>query len=167
MSSFTDSADSSSYGCTAQFVPWPPYTSSSIISYFSQLSSSSLFLRDVLHQLAVHPPIGLLAFPPCLHSFIWIRCSSIRVTWPAHCSRLNLVTSHISSSLHSSCSELSSGMYCRVKWLSTDVSEVRTASIIIPEDNSEHHTRRRENLKSHNDKNVRLSMWKAAFRVLG
>jgi hypothetical protein len=28
------------------------------------------------------------------------------------------------------CSELSSGMYCRVKWLSTDVSEVRTASII-------------------------------------
>jgi hypothetical protein len=64
------------------------------------------------------------------------------------------------------CSELSSGIYCRVKWLSTDVSEVRTASIIrdewslksvdnqftrqyIPEDNSEHHTRRRENLKSH------------------
>jgi hypothetical protein len=47
--------------------------------------------------------------------------------------------------------------------LSTDVSEVLTASIIrdetsfdnyftrqnIPEDNSEHHTRRRENLKSH------------------
>jgi hypothetical protein len=32
------------------------------------------------------------------------------------------------------CSELSSGMYCRVKWLSTDVSEVRTASIIIPDD---------------------------------
>jgi hypothetical protein len=28
------------------------------------------------------------------------------------------------------CSELSSGIYCRVKWLSTDVSEVRTASII-------------------------------------
>jgi hypothetical protein len=27
-------------------------------------------------------------------------------------------------------SELSSGIYCRVKWLSTDVSEVRTASII-------------------------------------
>jgi hypothetical protein len=26
--------------------------------------------------------------------------------------------------------ELSSGIYCRVKWLSTDVSEVRTASII-------------------------------------
>jgi hypothetical protein len=58
------------------------------------------------------------------------------------------------------CSELSYGMYCRVKWLSTDVSELRTASIIIPddnhftrqyipEDNSEHHTRRRENLKSH------------------
>jgi hypothetical protein len=54
-------------------------------------------------------------------------------------------------------------MYCHVKWLSTDVSEVRTASIIrddetsvdnhftrqyIQEDNSEHHTRRRENLKS-------------------
>jgi hypothetical protein len=56
------------------------------------------------------------------------------------------------------CSELSSGLYCRVKWLSTDVSEVRTASIIRdnhftrhynPEDSSEHHTRRRENLKSH------------------
>jgi hypothetical protein len=28
------------------------------------------------------------------------------------------------------CSELSSGLYCHVKWLSTDVSEVRTASII-------------------------------------
>jgi hypothetical protein len=26
------------------------------------------------------------------------------------------------------CSELSSGIYCRVKWLSTDISEVRTAS---------------------------------------
>jgi hypothetical protein len=77
------------------------------------------------------------------------------------------------------CSELSSGLYCRVKWLSTDVSEVRTASIIRdeyftfsslmmeavrtsetsvdnqftrqynPKDSSEHHTRRRENLKSH------------------
>jgi hypothetical protein len=31
------------------------------------------------------------------------------------------------------CSELSSGIYCRVKWLSTDVSEVRTASIIRDE----------------------------------
>jgi hypothetical protein len=31
------------------------------------------------------------------------------------------------------CSELSSGMYCRVKWLSTDVSEVCTASIIRDE----------------------------------
>jgi hypothetical protein len=31
------------------------------------------------------------------------------------------------------CSELSSGLYCRVKWLSTDVSEVRTASIIRDE----------------------------------
>jgi hypothetical protein len=51
------------------------------------------------------------------------------------------------------CSELSSGIYCRVQWLSTGVWEVRTASIIgdeyIPEDNSEHHTSRRENLKSH------------------
>jgi hypothetical protein len=36
--------------------------------------------------------------------------------------------------------------------LSTDVSGVRTASIIRdhPEDSSEHNTRRRENLKSHN-----------------
>jgi hypothetical protein len=63
-------------------------------------------------------------------------------------------------------------MYCRVKYLSTDVSEVRTASIIalmmeaartsetsvdnyftrqyIPEDKSELHTRCRENLKFHN-----------------
>jgi hypothetical protein len=31
------------------------------------------------------------------------------------------------------CSELSSGLYCRVKRLSTDVSEVRTASIIRDE----------------------------------
>jgi hypothetical protein len=69
-------------------------------------------------------------------------------------------------------SDLSSGMYCRVKLLSTDVSESRAASIIramimeaahtsemsvdnyftrhyIPEDKSEFHTRRRENLKSH------------------
>jgi hypothetical protein len=38
---------------------------------------------------------------------------------------------------NSSCSELSSGLYCRVKWLYN------------PEDSSEHHTRRRENLKSH------------------
>jgi hypothetical protein len=38
------------------------------------------------------------------------------------------------------CSELSSEMYCRVKWLHGQY---------IPEDNSEHHTRRRENLKSH------------------
>jgi hypothetical protein len=42
-------------------------------------------------------------------------------------------------------------LYCRVKWLSTDVSEVCTASIISDdgEHSSEHHTRRRENLKSH------------------
>jgi hypothetical protein len=32
------------------------------------------------------------------------------------------------------CSELSSGIYCRVKLLSTDVSEVRTASIIPARD---------------------------------
>jgi hypothetical protein len=32
----------------------------------------------------------------CLHG---IRCSSIRMTWAAHCSRLNLITSDISSSL--------------------------------------------------------------------
>jgi hypothetical protein len=57
------------------------------------------------------------------------------------------------------------GTYCLhnqgwvVKWLSTDVSEVRTASETSvdnhftrqynPDDSSEHHTRRRENLKSH------------------
>jgi hypothetical protein len=68
-------------------------------------------------------------------------------------------------------------MYCRVKQLSTDVSEVRAASIIarmmkaartsetsadnyftrqyIPEDKSEVHTRRRENFKSHDAKCVR------------
>jgi hypothetical protein len=60
------------------------------------------------------------------------------------------VTMYPNNDLSSRCSELSSGLYCRIKWLSTDVSEVRTASIIRddPEDNSEHHTRRRENLKS-------------------
>jgi hypothetical protein len=71
-----------------------------------------------------------------------------------------------------SCSSDSSWMYCRVlNWMSTDVSEVHAASIIrtmmeaahtsetsvdiqlrtwqyIPEE-SELHTRRRENLKSH------------------
>jgi hypothetical protein len=35
------------------------------------------------------------------------------------------------------CSELSSGMYCLVKWLSTDVSEARTASIIRDDDSSQ------------------------------
>jgi hypothetical protein len=35
------------------------------------------------------------------------------------------------------CSELSSGIYFRVKWLSTDVSEVRTAS--IPDDGGSTH----------------------------
>jgi hypothetical protein len=53
------------------------------------------------------------------------------------------------------CSELSSGMYCRVK--SGMMEAVRTSETsvgnyfrrqYIPEDNSEHHTRRRENLKS-------------------
>jgi hypothetical protein len=65
------------------------------------------------------------------------------------------------SATFNSCSELSSGIYCRVKRLSADVSEVRTASTsetsvdnhftrqYIPEDNSEHHIRRRENLKSY------------------
>jgi hypothetical protein len=59
-------------------------------------------------------------------------------------------------------SELSSGLYCHVKRLSTDVSEVmeevRTSETSVDnlftwqynaEDSSEHHTRRRENLKSH------------------
>jgi hypothetical protein len=55
-----------------------------------------------------------------------------------------------------SCSELSSGLYCRVKWLSMEA--VRTSETSVdshftpqynPEDSSEHHTRRRENLKSH------------------
>jgi hypothetical protein len=67
-------------------------------------------------------------------------------------------------------SELSSGMYCRVKQLSTDVSEVRTASIVIipddnyftrqyiPEENSELHTRRRENLKSQIQNEDRLQL---------
>jgi hypothetical protein len=59
-------------------------------------------------------------------------------------------------------SELSSGLYCRVEWLSTDVSEVRTASIIRDdEDSSEHHTRRRENLKSHITKEIFMfSVWR-------
>jgi hypothetical protein len=49
------------------------------------------------------------------------------------------------------CSELSSGIYCRVKWLSTDSEtsvEKNLTRQYIPEDNSELHTRRRENLKS-------------------
>jgi hypothetical protein len=37
---------------------------------------------------------------------------------------------NLSNKFHIVCSELSSGIYCRVKLLSTDVSEVRTASII-------------------------------------
>jgi hypothetical protein len=49
---------------------------------------------------------------------------------------------------HKICSELSSGMYCCVKQLSeTSVDNYFTWQY-IPEDNSEHHTRRRENLKS-------------------
>jgi hypothetical protein len=52
---------------------------------------------------------------------------NIRVVLIKHY-RFNVITT---------CSELSSGIYCRVKLLSTDVSEVRTASI-IPDDNSEH-----------------------------
>jgi hypothetical protein len=59
------------------------------------------------------------------------------------------------------CSELSSGIYCHVKLFSTEVSimeAVRTSETsvdnhftrqYIPEDNSEHHTRRRDKLKSH------------------
>jgi hypothetical protein len=71
------------------------------------------------------------------------------------------------------CSELFFGIYCRVKLLSTDVSEVRTVSIIretsvdkhftrqyIPEDNSEHHTRRRENLKSHEQTLLVVSLYR-------
>jgi hypothetical protein len=62
------------------------------------------------------------------------------------------------SNLQARCSELSSGLYCRVKWLSTDVSEVRTASI-IRDDSSEHHTRRRENLKSRIFKLISARIW--------
>jgi hypothetical protein len=89
----------------------------------------------------------------------------------------------------SSRSELSSGIYCRIKWLSTDVSEVRTASIIRdewrslipddggstvdnnftrqynPEDNSEHHTRRRENLKSHDFSSICVQTSSEAHRA--
>jgi hypothetical protein len=44
-------------------------------------------------------------------------------------------------------------MYCRVKWLSTETSvDSHFTRQYIPEDNSEHHTRRREILKSHLDK---------------
>jgi hypothetical protein len=51
------------------------------------------------------------------------------------------------------CSELSSGLYCRVNWwrqhipLKTSVDNYFTWQY-IPEDKSELHTRRRENLKS-------------------
>jgi hypothetical protein len=33
-----------------------------------------------------------------------------------------------------------------------------------PEDSSEHHTRRRENLKSHNNKNSRVFQWEMSLR---
>jgi hypothetical protein len=53
------------------------------------------------------------------------------------------------------CSELSSGIYCRVKSLMMEAVRTSETSVVnyftrqyIPEDNSEHHTRRRENLKS-------------------
>jgi hypothetical protein len=56
-------------------------------------------------------------------------------------------------------SDLSSGMYCRVKWLGTLMMEAARTSKTsvdnyftwqyIPEDKSELHTRCRENLKSH------------------
>jgi hypothetical protein len=75
--------------------------------------------------------------------------------------------------------------------LSTDVLEVRTASIInsslmleavrtsetsvdnhftwqyTPEDNSEHHTRSRENLKSHNIRCDALQSYTSGFHVGG
>jgi hypothetical protein len=78
-----------------------------------------------------------------------VRTSDVRISEVRH--DFSLSVYYIAG-----CSELCSGIYYRVKLLSTDVSEVRTASIIrdetrqyIPEDNSEHHTRSRENLKSH------------------
>jgi hypothetical protein len=46
-------------------------------------------------------------------------------------------------------SELSSGLYCRVKWLSTGTAVWNDCRQYNPEDSSEHHTRRSENLKSH------------------
>jgi predicted anti-sigma-YlaC factor YlaD len=47
------------------------------------------------------------------------------------------------------CSALSSGMYCRVKWLSETSVDNHFTRQYITEDNSECHIRRRENLKSH------------------
>jgi hypothetical protein len=49
------------------------------------------------------------------------------------------------------CSELSSGMMEAVRTSETSVNNHFTRQY-IPEDNSEHHTRHRENLKSHNFK---------------
>jgi hypothetical protein len=74
------------------------------------------------------------------------------------------------------CSELSSGMYCRVKLLSTDVSEVRTAFIIrdetsvdnhftrqyIPEDKSEH----RKVYKCLNRENIWLNAYIKCFKLI-
>jgi hypothetical protein len=66
------------------------------------------------------------------------------------------------------CSELSSGMYCRVKssWIVMEAVSTSETSVdnhftrqYIPEDNSEHHTRRRENLKSHMRQILLTGLW--------
>jgi hypothetical protein len=75
------------------------------------------------------------------------------------------------------CSELSSVLYCRLKWLTTDdplmMEAVRTSETSVdnhftrqynPGDSSEHHTRRRENLKSHMSR--RMSGRDKYFRIV-
>jgi hypothetical protein len=62
------------------------------------------------------------------YSYIWVEFQVLPWNRPQQ-----LFAHPFRSVIHSPtviCSELSSGVYCRVKWLSTDVSEVRTASII-------------------------------------
>jgi hypothetical protein len=75
--------------------------------------------------------------PGDIITFHIFRCCI--TTWVA---TVSLNIQRINNLLHRS--ELSSGMYCRVKWLSTH----HFTRQYNQEDSSEHHTRRSENLKS-------------------
>jgi hypothetical protein len=70
--------------------------------------------------------------------FIFTTMSKLAVSHPSAVCPWWSVTMHKTDKSLSWCSKLSSGIYCRVKWLSTDVSEVCTASI-IPDDGGSTH----------------------------